>query len=252
MSNSTMSQSAQPQKSLVSGLTRRFRQDFQTYTMIVALVAIWGYFAFATEGSYVSPQNISNLFRQMSVTSLMAAGMVLVIVTGNIDLSVGRLAGYVSVIVAYLQANTWNVYFPDQPALAAISSVILGLRVGTLKVVGPHEHAIGAAPVVRGKDAVIGVPRLLQLPLAGVVGEVKHSGVLPVDGSSVGGRNREVREHLPTIAADQRLLVLPATGDEPVEEAGEKRPVTRPRRDSNHRLATTDPICCINGPVSTP
>jgi len=132
MSNSTVTQSAQPQETLVSGITRRFRQDFQTYTMIVALVAIWGYFAFATEGSYVSPQNISNLFRQMSVTSLMAAGMVLVIVTGNIDLSVGRLAGYVSVIVAYLQANTWNVYFPDQPALAAISSVIVGLSVGTL------------------------------------------------------------------------------------------------------------------------
>lgn len=45
--------------------------------------------------------------------------------------------------------------------------------------------------------------------------------MLPVDGSSVGGRNREVREHLPTIAADQRLLVLPATGDELVEEAGD-------------------------------
>ena len=133
MSNTTVTQTTQQQKSSFSSIiTRRLRQDFQTYTMIVALVAIWGYFAFATKGSYVSPQNISNLFRQMSVTSLMAAGMVLVIVTGNIDLSVGRLAGYVSVVVAYLKANTWSTVFPDQPALAAISSVIVGLSVGTL------------------------------------------------------------------------------------------------------------------------
>ena len=93
MTNPTMAQSNQAQKTATSGLFRRLRQDFQTYTMIVALIAIWGYFAVATKGSYISPQNISNLFRQMSVTSLMAAGMVLVIVTGNIDLSVGRLAG---------------------------------------------------------------------------------------------------------------------------------------------------------------
>lgn len=133
MTNSTLTQqTTQPQKGVASGLFRRLRQDFQTYTMIVALIAIWVYFAVATEGSYISPQNISNLFRQMSVTSLMAAGMVLVIVTGNIDLSVGRLAGFVSVVVAYLQANTWNALFPGQPAVAALGSVLVGLIVGTL------------------------------------------------------------------------------------------------------------------------
>ena len=123
---------ARPDSSLISNLTRRLRLNIQTYTLIIALVVIWGYFALATGGGYVSPQNISNLFRQMSVTSLMAAGMVLVIVTGNIDLSVGRLAGFVSVVAAYLQASVWNTVFPDQPALAALLSVIAGLAVGTL------------------------------------------------------------------------------------------------------------------------
>jgi len=59
-------------------------------------------------------------------------GMVLVIVTGNIDLSVGRLAGFVSVFVAYLQLRTWNAMFPGQPLLAAILSVIAGLAIGTI------------------------------------------------------------------------------------------------------------------------
>ncbi|HTP09133.1 MAG TPA: sugar ABC transporter permease, partial [Anaerolineae bacterium] len=79
-----------------------------------------------------SPQNISNLFRQMSVTSIMAAGMVLVIVTGGIDLSVGRLAGWISTVVAYNQLNRLT----GTPALAAILSVIIGLGVGTLWGIG--------------------------------------------------------------------------------------------------------------------
>jgi|SRR5579859_394410 len=132
MSNSVAMQPARPESSPISNLTRRLRLNIQTYTLIIALVVIWGYFALATGGGYVSPQNVSNLFRQMTVTSLMAAGMVLVIVTGNIDLSVGRLAGFVSVVAAYLQASVWNTMFPDQPALAALLSVIIGLAVGTL------------------------------------------------------------------------------------------------------------------------
>lgn len=133
MTNPTTTLKAAPQGNPpAAGAMRGFRQNIQTYTIIFALVAIWGYFAVATNGAYLSPQNISNLFRQMSVTSLMAAAMVLVIVTGNIDLSVGRLAGFVSVMVAYFQASQWNTIFPDQPALAALCSVGIGLLVGVL------------------------------------------------------------------------------------------------------------------------
>ena len=115
----------------MNNLVQAFRRNIQTYTIIIALVLIWVVFTIATNGGYVSPQNISNLFRQMSVTSLMAAGMVLIIVTGGIDLSVGRLAGFVSVVVAFFQANRWNTTFPDQPAAAALASVVIGLVVGT-------------------------------------------------------------------------------------------------------------------------
>jgi D-xylose transport system permease protein len=131
MSNSTLTQPI-PQKGMApSKVMQLFRQNIQTYTLILALVLIWAVFTIATQGGYVSPQNISNLFRQMTVTSLMAVGMVLVIVIGSIDLSVGRLAGFVSVVVAFFQANRWNTIFPDQPAVAALLSVILGLLVGT-------------------------------------------------------------------------------------------------------------------------
>ena len=141
MSNSSVAQPTRPDSTIMSSLVQGFRRNIQTYTIVIALVLIWVVFAVATNGGYLSPQNISNLFRQMSVTSIMAAGMVLVIVTGGIDLSVGRLAGFVSVVVAFFQANRWSAFlsstFPGMPpetvnAVAAILSVLLGLGVGML------------------------------------------------------------------------------------------------------------------------
>jgi D-xylose transport system permease protein len=118
---------------LSTEITRRFRENIQTYTIILALVVIWILFAVLTPNwAYLQPQNFSHLFRQMTVTSFLAAGMVLVIVTGNIDLSVGKLAGFVSVVVAFFQAKVWNTIIPDQPVIAAILSVGIGLIVGML------------------------------------------------------------------------------------------------------------------------
>jgi len=116
----------------LSVLAQRFRNNIQTYIIIFALIAIWSVFAVVTGGSYLSSQNISNLFRQMTVTSFLAAGMVLVMVTGNIDLSVGKLAGFVSVVVATFQRDVWFRLIPDQPILAAALSVLVGLAVGSL------------------------------------------------------------------------------------------------------------------------
>ena len=125
--------SEQPaQANIGSELPKMFRRNIQTYAIILALVFIWIFFAFMTDGNYLRPQNFSNLFRQMTVTAFLGIGMVLVIVTGNIDLSVGKLAGFVSVVVAYFQANIWTDIFPDQAIIAATLSVFIGLAVGAL------------------------------------------------------------------------------------------------------------------------
>jgi len=121
-----------PAASLGSRVALAIRRNIQTYTLIIAVVVVWAVFYILTGGSYLQGQNISNLFRQMTVTSFLSIGMVLVIVTGSIDLSVGKLAGFVSVVVAYLQYNVWYHMFPNQPALSAILSVICGVLVGTL------------------------------------------------------------------------------------------------------------------------
>ncbi len=119
-------------ENVFSYLVKQFQANIQTYAIMVAMVGIWILFSIATGGWYVSPQNFSNLFRQMTVTSFLACGMVLVIVTGNIDLSVGKLAGFVSVVVAHYQAFVWTERLPNQPILTTTLSVLIGLLVGTV------------------------------------------------------------------------------------------------------------------------
>ncbi len=121
-----------PNESLKNRLLQSVSRNIQSYILLLAVVIIWGIFFILTHGSFLDPQNISNLFRQMSVTSLMTLGMLLVILTGGIDLSVGKLAGFVSVVVAYLQFNIWFKLLPGQVVLPAILSVICGLIVGLL------------------------------------------------------------------------------------------------------------------------
>jgi D-xylose transport system permease protein len=122
--------------SIWNEIAQQFRKNIQTYTIIGALLLIWTFFTLittlTTDAVYLSAQNFSNLFRQMTTTSFLAIGMVFVIVTGNIDLSVGKGAGFVSVMIAYFQAYIWYNIIPNNPYIAAILSIIVGLGVGTL------------------------------------------------------------------------------------------------------------------------
>ena len=86
---------ASPTKTDTSEFGQQIRNNLQTYALVLAMLVLWVLFFFLTNGIYLSSQNFSNLFRQMAITAVLSVGMVLVIVAGHIDLSVGRLAGFV-------------------------------------------------------------------------------------------------------------------------------------------------------------
>src|SRR5882724_10765391 len=83
---------------------QRFLPNWRAWTMAGALLAVWIVFSIATDGTFLLPRNLSLLARQMSVTSILAVGMVLVIVAGQIDLSVGALAGLCGALAALAYA----------------------------------------------------------------------------------------------------------------------------------------------------
>src|SRR3982750_1033347 len=75
----------------------------RAYTMVFALVVIWLYFHFSTGRIFLEPRNFSNLMRQTSVTGVLAVGIFMIIVTGQIDLSVGSVVGLAGGIAAICQ-----------------------------------------------------------------------------------------------------------------------------------------------------
>lgn len=104
-----------------------FRMDVRAYTMIGALVVIWLLFSLLNE-TFLTPRNLSNLFLQMSGTAVLAIGMVLVIVAGQIDLSVGSLVGLTGGVAAIL-----NVWYDWNTIPVVIVTIALGAVVGLIQ-----------------------------------------------------------------------------------------------------------------------
>src|SRR3977135_3920667 len=75
----------------------------RAYTMVFALVAIWIFFHFSTDRIFLEARNFSNLMRQTSVTGVLAVGMLMVIITAQIDLSIGSIVGLAGGIAAMAQ-----------------------------------------------------------------------------------------------------------------------------------------------------
>ncbi|MNH81123.1 Xylose transport system permease protein XylH [compost metagenome] len=106
-------------------LTKLFKNNIRQYGMIIALVFIMVLFEVLTGGLLLKPINITNLILQNSYILVLAIGMVLVIITGHIDLSVGSIAAFVGAISAILMVNMHL-----SPVLAVIVSLLVGALVG--------------------------------------------------------------------------------------------------------------------------
>lgn len=103
----------------------------RAYSMVFALIVIWIFFQWKTRsdlypyGLFLHPVNLANLLKQMSVTGVVAVGMLLVIVARQIDLSVGSLLGLAGGIAAMSQG--WGLI----PSLA--SAIVVGIVAGALQ-----------------------------------------------------------------------------------------------------------------------
>lgn len=112
-------------------LFQRLFSRYKLLALALSVVAIWLFFQHFTDGAFISARNLSNLLRQMSITGMLACGMVLVIISGEIDLSVGSLLGLLGGAVAVLTVNMgWHTW----PAILAVmaAGIAIGLVNGTL------------------------------------------------------------------------------------------------------------------------
>ncbi|MCM3701696.1 multiple monosaccharide ABC transporter permease [Paenibacillus macerans] len=109
----------------MQAVTELFRKNIRQYGMIIALVFITVLFQILTDGILLKPLNITNLILQNSYILVLAIGMVLVIITGHIDLSVGSVAAFIGALAAIMMVN-WQV----PTFLAVILALIMGALIG--------------------------------------------------------------------------------------------------------------------------
>ena len=123
----------------IARFIRATELDTRMLGMVGALLLIWVGFhlygaAFKGDGVFLTPRNLWNLSVQTAVTGIMATGMVLVIVTRNIDLSVGSIVGFTGMIMGVLQVNILPHYLglghPMIWIITSIVGIILGAVIG--------------------------------------------------------------------------------------------------------------------------
>lgn len=103
----------------------------RAYVMIGVLALIWAYFHWATGSIFLTPTNLSNLATQMSVTAIIAVGMLMVIVSGNIDLSVGSVLGFAGGVAA-VSMTTYELGLVPSILLAVGIGIVIGVFQGAL------------------------------------------------------------------------------------------------------------------------
>ncbi|MDX8442658.1 multiple monosaccharide ABC transporter permease [Mesorhizobium australafricanum] len=109
----------------VSALTTNLRE----YGLIIALIVIMLFFQYTTSGTLFKPVNLSNLVQQNSFIIVMALGMLLVIVSGYIDLSVGSVAGFIGALAAMMMV-IWPLGIFSNPLVVSIVCLIVGALIG--------------------------------------------------------------------------------------------------------------------------
>ena len=121
----------------IARFVRATELDTRMLGMVGALLLIWCGFhlygaVFGDGGDFLTPRNLWNLSVQTAVTGIMATGMVLVIITRNIDLSVGSIVGFTGMVMGILQVNILPQYLGLGHPAIWIATAIVGILCGAL------------------------------------------------------------------------------------------------------------------------
>ena len=136
----------------MNALKKLFGGNTRQFGMIFALVALIVFFEIFTEGRTLTSGNVINLFNGNSYILILAIGMVLVIIAGHIDLSVGSVAAFVGVCVS-LFIRDWGLPW----YIGVLMGLGLGVLIGTWQgfwvayvgIPGVHRDAVRHADLPR-------------------------------------------------------------------------------------------------------
>lgn len=174
-----------------------YLRNTSQYGIVIFLILLSIYFAYATDGIFLSARNIENVSRQIAINTILAVGLTFVIISGGIDLSVGSvlaLAGVISMkfLCDGLVIGQSTVIHPLSAEYAIIFSAVIALLVGaiagafnglviTVFRVAPFVATLGMMTIARGLAYVYTDGRPVS-PLPSAVREfgastIPHTGI---------------------------------------------------------------------------
>jgi D-xylose transport system permease protein len=167
-----------------------FKQVFTQYkilALLVAIAVIWAFFSWKTDGGFTSARNISNLMRQMSVTGILACGMVFVIIAGEIDLSVGSLLGLLGGAAAVLDV-THHLPLPLSIAAVLAGGLLLGFLNGYLTAyAGIPSFIVGLGGMLAYRGILLGITGGETIaPISGQFEQLGQAYLPPLYGNALG------------------------------------------------------------------
>jgi putative multiple sugar transport system permease protein len=159
-------------------ILRFVKANIRDYALLLSLLVIMIFFQFTTGGTLFKPVNMTNLILQNSYIVIMALGMLLIIVAGHIDLSVGSVSGFVGAVAAVMMVP-WKL----DPFVTMLACLALGAAIGGAQGYFVAYHRIpafivtlagmlifkGLALAVLGGASVGPFPRQFQLLSSGYV-----------------------------------------------------------------------------------
>ena len=137
----------------------------RAYTMVFALIAIWVFFHYATGRVFFEPRNFSNLMRQASVTGVLAVGMLMVIVTGQIDLSVGSIVGLAGGVAAIAQGWLGWGLVPSLAAGIGVGVAIGGAQGALTAYLNIPAFIVTLGGLLAWRGAILGLSRGATVPI---------------------------------------------------------------------------------------
>jgi putative multiple sugar transport system permease protein len=139
------------------GLKAILGGNFRQYGMIIALFLLMAFFTIQTDGLFLTPRNVTMLLVQNSYVLILAIGMVMVIIAGHIDLSVGSVCAFVGAVVA-LSMKSWGFPWWASILLGIVMGVLVGMWQGFwVAIVGIPAFIVTLAGMLlfRGLDLMI-------------------------------------------------------------------------------------------------
>lgn len=135
-------------------------------TMVLALAVVWAIFTYTTDGTFLTSRNLSNLMRQGAVVGILSVGMLMVIVAGHVDLSVGSVVGLTGGLAAIAQGWFGWSTLPSLGAALAAGIAIGALQGGIIAYARTPAFIVTLGGLLAWRGVVRGATQGNTVPIA--------------------------------------------------------------------------------------